>query len=227
MTIRRLAATGRAAATPGAPLSWGAAPSSSLRSSDSAAPEPSGPWSTGLLARSRLLPMCPDRSVTHVPGCTGGRASGRAFGREAAVDGGGGVRAVVRRGPAARAGGEARSGGDRARAWGGRGRAAAGAASSACRPAPVRCGTAADEGFAAEWRSGAMAWPLVARGAAAVRTRGGVRLGDRCLRAGAGWRWCATGDPGPVLAIPTRGQCVSGRHRGEVSSRTPAENPSR
>ena len=70
MTIRRLAATGRAKATPGAPLGSGAAPSSSLRSSDSAAPEPSGPWSTELLARSGLLPMCPDRSVTHVPGCT-------------------------------------------------------------------------------------------------------------------------------------------------------------
>ena len=70
MTIRRLAATGRAAATPGAPLGSGAAPSSLLRSSDSASPEPSGPWSTGPLARSGLSPMCPDRSVTHVPGCT-------------------------------------------------------------------------------------------------------------------------------------------------------------
>ena len=51
---------GRLAATPRAPRGSGAAPSSSLRSSDSAAPEPRGPWSGGAAKGSK--------TVTHVPG---------------------------------------------------------------------------------------------------------------------------------------------------------------
>jgi hypothetical protein len=51
---------GRLAATPGAPRGSGSVPSSSLRSSDSAAPEPRGPWSGGSAKGGK--------TVTHVPG---------------------------------------------------------------------------------------------------------------------------------------------------------------
>lgn len=56
---------------------------------------------------------------------------------------------------------------------------------------------------------------------------GQAATGRMGSRAGSGWRWCAPGGPGPVLELATRDRGARERHRGAVSSRAPAANPSR